>query len=204
MVRRRIFAIVPAAGVSARMGVNKLLLPWGRSTVIECVLAAWQASRVDRVTVVARAGDDEVYSRCHAAGADVVATASTTADMKATVRLALEHIERHHRPTEHDAWALAPADMPRLSAAAVDAVLAALDDGPTPIVAPTYRGRRGHPTLFPWRLAQEVACLRADEGINALVAGAAVREIPWPDDSILRDVDTPTEYVATLAGSSRC
>ncbi|HEX6960549.1 MAG TPA: NTP transferase domain-containing protein, partial [Lacipirellula sp.] len=84
----RNFAIVPAAGVSARMGAHKLLLPWGASTVIEQVLAAWRASRVGRIVVVARADDEPLLDRCRKMGVDLVTTVAETPDMKASVRLA--------------------------------------------------------------------------------------------------------------------
>jgi len=34
---------------------------------------------------------------------------------------------------------------------------------------PVYRGRRGHPTLFPFLLAPEVFRLRPDQGLNSLL-----------------------------------
>jgi molybdenum cofactor cytidylyltransferase len=199
MAGRRTFAIVPAAGESARMGAPKLLLPWGDATVIDQVLAAWRASRVERVVVVARAADDELLVRCASSGVELVTTSGPTPDMKASVRLALEHIERRWQPTQKDAWLLAPADLPRLSAAAIDAVIGASHAAPEQIVAPVYAGRRGHPTLFPWSFAEQAAQLRPSEGINALLAAAPVHEVPWQDDSIVRDVNTPGDYAAAAS-----
>jgi molybdenum cofactor cytidylyltransferase len=59
----RSFAIVPAAGRSARMGAPKLLLPLGDRPVIDWVLAAWTASRVTRTVVVVRADDAPLLER---------------------------------------------------------------------------------------------------------------------------------------------
>jgi len=59
----RAFAIVPAAGLSRRMGAPKLLLPWGSATVIEAVVARWRASPVERIVVVVRRDDQPLQER---------------------------------------------------------------------------------------------------------------------------------------------
>ena len=62
------------------------------------------------------------------------------------------------------------------------------------IWAPRCRGRRGHPVLFSWSLAHEVAQLAAGEGLNALVARHEVEDFESGSDSILEDLDTPEDY----------
>jgi molybdenum cofactor cytidylyltransferase len=203
MVAMRSFAVLPAAGASARMGAQKLLLPWRGQTIIEHVLAAWSRSAVDRVIVVVRHVDVELRRACEKFGVDVLPLGERAPDMKASTRSALEHIRHAYAPEPRDAWLVAPADLPRLEAGAIDAVLAAFDPLQPTIVVPTYAGRRGHPTLFPWSLAERVDHLAANEGLNALLPGACVREVPWSDESILRDVDTPADYAKAIAASSQ-
>jgi molybdenum cofactor cytidylyltransferase len=194
----RSYAVVPAAGMSARMGRHKLLLPWGERSVIEQVLGAWLASAVDRVVVVVRAYDGELLARCRAMPVDVVEASVAPPDMKASIQLALSHIRTRYSPAPNDAWLLAPADLPRLTAGAIDAVLAAYEpEQPTPM-APSFDGERGHPVLLPWSYAADVARLPVGEGVNSLLKGAPVREIAWQDDSIMRDVDTPLDYARAL------
>src|SRR3954447_6428415 len=53
----RHFAIVPAAGNSARMGTPKLLLPLAGRPLIAHVIEAWERSSVDRIVVVIRPDD---------------------------------------------------------------------------------------------------------------------------------------------------
>jgi molybdenum cofactor cytidylyltransferase len=203
MAAMRSFAVLPAAGASSRMGAQKLLLPWRGQTIIEHVLAAWSRSAVDRVIVVVRHADVELRRACEKFSVDVLPLGERPPDMKASARSALEHIRRAYAPEAHDAWLLAPADLPRLEAGAIDAVLAAYDPLQPTIVVPAFVGRRGHPTLFPWSLAERVDRLSAHEGLNALLPGARVREVPWSDESILRDVDTPADYANAVAGRSQ-
>jgi molybdenum cofactor cytidylyltransferase len=197
------FAVIPAAGRSRRMGQPKLLLPWGASTVIEHVLAAWSASRVDHVVVVVDPADRELARRCAACGVEVVVPDEAPAEMKDSVMLGLRWAE-HYQPDARDAWLVAPADMPGLKSEIinllVDAHGAALARGEKPCIrAARYSGRRGHPVLFPWPLAAEVARLGPDEGLDALVARRGLEHLDVPAGQIPEDFDTPEEYARLRA-----
>lgn len=193
------FAIIPAAGRSQRMGQPKLLLPWGHVTVIEHVLGVWRASRVDRVIIVVHPLDTRLAELATAAGAEVIRPTTPPSEMKESVRIALE-AETQYRPQPTDAWLLAPADMPGLSTATIDAVIGAYEAGldrdvqAAQIWAPRCRGRRGHPVLFSWSLADAVPRLAAHEGLNALLTRHAVEHVEAAEDSIFEDLDTPEDY----------
>ncbi len=190
----RAFAIIPAAGRSQRMGRPKLLLPWGAGTVIESVIAAWRTSGVLRCVVVVHPDDTELAEICRAAGADVVVPKSPPPDMKASVGCGLEFVAATHQPAAGDAWLVAPADMPLLSATAIDQVLAAHRPAAPRIIVPTHAGRRGHPVLFPWTLAAEVGRLGEGEGLARLLQRHAPVEVASSERTILLDFDTPADY----------
>jgi molybdenum cofactor cytidylyltransferase len=192
----RYFAIVPAAGLSVRMGRPKLLLPWRRKTVIETVLEAWRASGVSHVVMTVRPEDIELAALGRASGAETVVVSPPPPDMKASVLAGLDYVARNYQPRPTDAWLLAPADMPLLSAQVIDALLAARGaGGPSDeIVAPCRSGKRGHPVLFPWPLAAAARRLGPDEGLNQLLTRHRVREIPVDDETGFIDLDTPDDY----------
>jgi molybdenum cofactor cytidylyltransferase len=62
------------------------------------------------------------------------------------------------------------------------------------ILTPTFVGQRGNPLLWGRDHFPELALLRGDVGARALLSRLSphIAEIPWADDSILRDVDTPS------------
>jgi molybdenum cofactor cytidylyltransferase len=193
------FAVIPAAGRSQRMGEPKLLMPWGRATLIEHVLDAWRASRVDHLVLVVHPQDDRLAELGAARGAFVVRPTLPPEEMKISVRIALVRIWRAFRPQPTDAWLMAPADMPTLSPAVVerliDAYQASLADAPPPTIwVPVCQGRRGHPVLFPWSMVRDVERLGDDEGINALLARHPVATIEAEAAQILDDLDTPEDY----------
>jgi len=119
----RSFAIVPAAGRSRRMGQDKLLLPWGGSTVIESLLASWRTSDVDEVVVVMRQDQTELQALCR--DVTIVTPPVAPPEMKDSVLAALDHIREAFAPEERDVWLLSPADMPQFDPAVVNELLAA-------------------------------------------------------------------------------
>lgn len=193
------FAIIPAAGRSERMGRPKLLLPWGAQTLIEHVIRTWRASRVQRVVLVAHPKDGQLAQLAASAGAEVVQPTVPPPDMKASVLAALDHLSAS-QPEPSDAWLLAPGDMPGLTSATIDLVIAtycvSVQAGPSSagVWVPWFNGRRGHPALFPWSLAPEVASLGKDEGLNALFTRHRVHRVDAAEDAISADIDTPEDY----------
>ncbi len=196
----RFFAIIPAAGTSTRMGTPKLLLPVAGTKMIEKTIRAWQGSRMYRIVVVIRPGDDELVRVCQSSGmVDVVVPPSAPPQMKDSVQCALRHLEVTYSPAPDDAWLMAPADMPHLSPQVMNTLLWEHDPQRPSILVPTIEGRRGHPVLFPWTLLPEVYQLAESEGLNVLQQRHPCREVPCdgPEiygDAAFADIDTPDDY----------
>ena len=138
------FAIIPAAGHSARMGRPKLAIPIGDRTVLESVIAALRGGGVDRVLVVIGPHVSELAPLATAAGAEVCPLPEPTPDMRTTVVHGLHCLEERYRPRPEDYWVLAPGDHPSFGASIVSALLAVAGTGGKTIVVPVHGGRRGH------------------------------------------------------------
>jgi molybdenum cofactor cytidylyltransferase len=200
------FGIVPAAGRSSRMGTPKLLLPWGDETLIASVLQAWRSSRVARVVAVVHPEVDELARVCTRAGVEVVQPATPPPDMKASVRAALAHLQKL-KPDHEDAWLVAPADIPGITAERIDTMIAAYEsdarDRPAhaDLWVPVHDGRRGHPLLGQWGIARALDDLSENEGVSALFERLRVQEVELPA-APLDDVDTPADYERLRPGQS--
>jgi len=190
------FAILPAAGESRRMGRPKLLLPLGDSTVIARLVRALIDGGVDEVLVVVRPSDERLRHAAEEAGAYVVRPDVDPADMRQSVQFALDDLSRRESPDDRDGWMLIPADHPLLEPEIVRDLLTAWRRSDAPILIPTHAGRRGHPTLFRWSLASEVPGIAPHQGLNRLVKTHAddVIEYPVDSDHILMDMDTLEDY----------
>ena len=134
-------------------------------------------------------------------GCRVVAPTFPLPEMKDSVAAGLAYVMAEFAPADNDVWLVAPADLPRLSS---DVVSRLLNEGrlrPGQIMVPVCGGRRGHPVLFPWSLAAEVARLGPSEGINALLRAQAVCELASGPEALPRDCDTPADFLRLCEGN---
>ena len=192
----RLFAVIPAAGLSRRMGQPKLLLPLDGTTVIERVLTVLDHPAIAARCVVVRAGDAPLKEAIRHAGGLVLHPPLDPPDMRASVSFALETIQRDFAPREDDGWLLVPADHPVLDRSLIETLIATWERARPLILVPCVGNRRGHPTLFRWSLAREVSRIPADLGLNWLLSEHAsdVTELPVEGDGALTDLDTPEDY----------
>ena len=201
----RLFAVIPAAGHSLRMGRPKLLLPRGDSTVLECLLQALAHPRIAARRVVVRAEDQMLAQAATRLGAEVVQPAVDPPDMKTSVEWALKSFQQDCKPRSDDGWLLIPADHPWLTADVLSAVVSAWEASSCEILVPNFEGRRGHPTLFRWTMAERVSQIPADRGLNWLLERFPGRVFDWPCPfpEVTWDLDTPDDYARLLAQDQR-
>ncbi len=195
----RMYALVPAAGKSQRMGHPKLLLGLGNASVIQRVVQALDAGGAEIVFVVAppvhQASAVVLANHARVEGAWVVHCPSETPDMRATVEVGLDEIAQgpFARP---DGLLLCPGDTPTLTPALVKQIITAFQRNPTRIVVPSHGGRRGHPVAIPWSLARTIPELPLGTGVNALIDAerdqTLVLEVD--DPAAITDLDTPEDY----------
>jgi molybdenum cofactor cytidylyltransferase len=198
---QRLFAVVPAAGHSRRMGRPKLLLPLGASTVIARMLAALARPEIEATIVVIRPDDELLRAAVAACGAIPLQPGVPPPEMRDSVEFALRHIEQQFKPNHAAGWILAPADHPLLDPAVIDRLLIAWRNLPGRILVPVHRGRRGHPTLFPFGLVRDVYALPPDQGLNSLLARhlAMIEQVEVDSPGVIADLDTPEDYARLQA-----
>lgn len=192
-----IFAVVPAAGRSTRMGRPKLALPLGGRSVLEHLVTALRDGGADRVLVVVGPHVPELAPLAEAAGADVYQIPEPTPDMRATVEHGLRWLEESFQPRPTDAWLLAPADHPAIDVGVVRALRAIHEGRPeVSVIIPVSEGWRGHPTLISWRLVEAIRAHPAGEGLNSFLRrhGPDTLEVPVASAGVLWDLDTPADY----------
>ncbi|WP_206107772.1 NTP transferase domain-containing protein [Paludisphaera rhizosphaerae] len=191
-------AIIPAAGESRRMGRAKLLIEFGGRPLIARVVNALREGGAGPIVVVTppfEAPEGPPIAEAAAqVGARVLTPERRPGDMRESVELALAALNEL-RDKAPGGVLLAPADSPRLKAATVGRLIDAWLGRPESIFIPTFGGRRGHPIVLPWRIAISIPNLPGGVGVNALISehAADVQEIPFDDDAVLVDLDTPDD-----------
>ena len=194
-----LFALIPAAGKSRRMGRPKLTLPLGDKTVLEHVIGAVKAAGADQVLLVFAPHRPDLLSLAARIGIDFIQLGEDTPDMRATIEHGLHWWEMEFHPRPNDAWLLLPADHPTVDASVIRPLIEAAQRDPKHgVFVPTYEGKRGHPTLIRWRLTEDIRRLPSGEGLNALFRAQPheVLELPTDRADVLIDMDTPEDYEA--------
>ncbi len=205
-VVRRVTAVVLAAGQSRRMGTNKLLLPWGETTVLGRTLAnvgaaavhdlllvtghererveataarEWAAARADALGIASGGQLPTVYNRDYANG------------MLASVQAAVRAL-----PASAAAILVVLGDQPMVTTDTIDRLLHAYAATPAGLVAPYYDGRRGNPVIIDQRYFDELLALPADAAPRALLARHTddLLAVAVEDEAVLLDLDRPEEY----------
>ena len=94
-------------------------------------------------------------------------------------------------------------DVPLVTAATVEALLAAYRASRAPVVRPARGGRHGHPVIFDRAVFDELR--RADLAAGAKTVVQArldqVLDVPVEDGGAFLDVDTPDDYARAFGRS---
>ena len=186
-----IAAIVPAAGFSCRMGTQKLLLPFGNTTIIGHVVNELLCSRVDEVYVVVGHQAERVEAALSGRSVSIVVNPDYAQGMLSSVRCGLRAL-----PAECEAILVALGDQPAVTAELVDTMVEAFRTGRHRIVVPVHGGRRGHPLLFSADYRPEILTQHDDQGLRGLLRAHPddVCELPVSTAAVLSDIDYPEDY----------
>jgi len=186
-----IWAVILAAGESRRMGTQKMLLPFGDTTIVGAVARTAASARVGGTMVVLGADRDAI--RAELAALDITFTVNDhyQLGMLTSIQAGLRAL-----PAEAVAAVIMLGDQPFLRAPVVDAVIAAFETGGRGIVIPAFQGRRGHPVLIDLKCRDEILAIEPLEGLRALMRAHPddILEVEVSDPNILRDLDTPEDY----------
>lgn len=194
---KRISAVLLAAGESRRMGaVNKLALPVRGGPLLRRT-----ASLLLRLPLRER-----VLVTGH--------EAERTRELVAGLPLIIEHNDAYrdgqmtsvHRglaalQAPCDAVLICLADLPLLTADDLHCLIEAFETWPTPILVPTFQGRRGNPVLISDE--QRMQILEGDRtlGCRRLIERhpERVTTLEMDNDHTVFDLDTPEAYTRLLA-----
>jgi len=185
----KLAAIVPAAGLSLRMGSEKVLLPAGSTSILERVLSTLAEAGVSERVAVLRPDLAESAEAARRSGARIAWNSTPREEMLLSIRLGIAEL-----PAGVDAFYVWPADHPAVLAKTVTrlAAFAAKER----VVLPLHAGRRGHPALIGSGLIGAIGAIPAGAGLRHLWHSRpeVLVEVPVEDPGILVDLDTPEDY----------
>ena len=184
--------MVLAAGLSTRMGgdVPKQLLPYGERTVVGQTVRNAEASQLGRIVVVTGYRADEVSAAVVGGRAELAHNADYATGNMSSFRVGAKAL------MESDAVIVLLADMPAVTTAMIDRLIAEWRQHRPWAARCGYADGPGHPLLFSAAALRKAVTVEGAKGtwrfLEAAAPGQVLTvgfEIPAPTD-----INTPTEY----------
>jgi molybdenum cofactor cytidylyltransferase len=214
-VHEPIAGIVLAAGQSARFGQPKQLLHWHGQPFVRAVALNALDAGLSPVVVVTGANAERVAEAVMDMNVKVVRNdewksgqassikAGILSLPSASLRAASAKASGFDRGWEAVGGAVfLLADQPQITSSVIRALVEKHAEGLYPIVAPMVIDRRANPVLFDHDTFSDLTTLEGDVGGRAIFHKHRVEYLPWHDDSLLLDVDTPEHYQRLISSDT--
>jgi molybdenum cofactor cytidylyltransferase len=185
-------AIVLAAGMSVRMEQPKLLLPWGKGTIIEEVIHAVQASGIADIIVVTGAFHQQIAPLLASRPIKLAFNPHfEDGSMLHSLQVGLSAL-----PNSVQAALVALGDQPTIDKDVIGSLLVEFRSKQPCFLVPSFQGHRGHPWIFDRQYFDEIMSMQVQATMRDFL-NLHSKEITYLDvetDSILIDIDTPQDY----------
>jgi len=179
--------IVLAAGGSSRFGSPKQLLPWRGKTVLNSVVSTAFDTGLAPVIVVLGANADQIEPALPKECV-VVRNDAWSEGQSSSIRIGLAQLSE-----EIDGVLILLGDQPQVNPHFCSSIIQkGLECGK--ITIPYVNDRRANPVFFPKHTLKRLGQVTGDQGGRAIFSEFQVEYLPWLDDCMALDIDTPEDY----------
>ncbi len=190
MISKKVAGVILAAGGSSRFGEIKQLLPWKNKNIINTVVETAALAGLDPILVVLGANAGLIQASLDNETIQVVTNPDWDKGQSTSLKAGVTAI-RH----TVDGVLFLLCDQPHLTVNLVDAVVEeGLRSGK--VVTPIIDDRRANPVYFPASCFPLFDTLEGDAGGRQIIPACPHTTLPWLDDWMARDIDTPEDYRA--------
>ncbi len=170
------------------MGQPKQLLLLGSKTVIRHCLDNLVAADIKNTVVVIGRGDSEILDSIKDLAVHIVFNENPESEMAESVRIGLRALTK-----SFSGVLVHLSDHPLVSTATLRSIIQYYFETPDKIIVPLYKGKRGHPSIFPKPVIDEVfAGLNLRDIINR--DPGRIRLLNVDDEGVILDMDTKEDY----------
>jgi molybdenum cofactor cytidylyltransferase len=192
-VYESIAGVVLAAGESTRYGEPKQLLDWKGEPFVRAVAMTGLKAGLSPVVVVTGANAEHVESAVEDLEIIVVRNEQWKSGQASSIKAGIAQLTASSLPRVGGAIFLL-ADQPQLTTSVLRALAEKHAEGLYPVIAPMVMDRRANPVLFDRVTFPDLLTLEGDTGGRGIFHKYRVEYLPWHDDRLLLDVDTPDMY----------
>ena len=190
MISKKVAGVILAAGGSSRFGEIKQLLPWKNKNIINTVVETAALAGLDPILVVLGANAGLIQASLDNETVQVVTNPDWDKGQSTSLKAGVTAIRQ-----TVDGVLFLLCDQPHLTLNLVNAVVEeGLRSGK--VVTPIIDDRRANPVYFPASCFPLFDTLEGDAGGRQIIPACPHTTLPWLDDWMARDIDTPEDYRA--------
>jgi len=196
-VHELVAGIILAAGESKRFGQPKQLLDWKGQPFVHAVAKTALEAGLSPVIVIAGANGERVEHAVKDLNVTVVHNEEWKSGQGTSIKAGIQALI--HPPSGQGVEGVGGAiflltDQPQITIPIIQALIEKHAEGLYPVVAPMVMDQRANPVLFDRTTFADLMMLEGDVGGRAIFHKHRVEYLPWHDDRLLLDVDTPEQY----------
>ena len=191
-VHERVAGIILAAGESTRFGKPKQLLDWKGEPFVRAVARTALEAGLSPVVVITGANSEQVESVVKNLDVIVVRNDDWKNGQSSSIKTGINKLISSNSEVGSAIFLLA--DQPQITTSILPALIEKHAEGLHPIVAPLVLDQRANPVLFDRVTFPDLLSIEGDVGGRAIFHKHQVEYLPWHDDRMLLDVDTPEHY----------
>ncbi len=199
--------IILAAGEAKRFGQLKQILDYKGQPLVRMVTRTALSAGLSPVVVVTGAHAEAVEAAVHGLPVTVIRNANWQQGQSTSIQAGLQAIRvpalRDSSPKFFEfgggwegvgAAIFLLADQPQVMPTVIQALIEQHACTLAPIIAPLVAGQRANPVLFDRLTFPDLMSLSGDVGGRAIFGKHRVNYMPWQDEALLLDIDTPEDF----------
>lgn len=193
-----IAGIVLAAGGSLRFGQPKQLLDWRGEAFVRTVAKTALEAGLSPVIVVTGAYGEQVTAAVQRLPVQTVHNEEWQSGQASSIKLGIKALTPYLSPHKVEGTPggaiFLLADQPQVTPTILHALVEEHAATLAPVVAPMVLDRRANPVLFDRNTFPDLMRLEGDVGGRGIFSRYKITYLPWHDEALLLDVDTPEHY----------
>ncbi|MDC7996929.1 nucleotidyltransferase family protein [Gilvibacter sediminis] len=182
--------LILAAGKSSRMGTPKMLLPWGDSTVLECIIKKAKALVCKHIVLISGAEHISLEKITQRHAIQITQNPEWERGMGNSLAFGIKTLM--NRPPKGVLVLLA--DMPIITADNLKGLIETFVSSEADIVCTQYPDLQGVPAIFKDSLFEKLSQLDGDLGAKQLFKLEGIRLASHSVQKDYEDLDTPEAY----------